>query len=681
MARKLIVEVVGDSRSLERTFARSTTATKRFGRNMDTSLGRAEARLTRFQRVAAGGFIGGALAATGITALKRIIDVSSESQQVLGQTKVALEATGKSWETYGKQIEDTVQKQSRLGFDDEALLRTFSLFQRTTGDVNKALGLNNLAMDVARARFIDLEQAATLVNKAALGQAGALRRLGIDAKTGATSTELLTLLTEKYGGSAQAASKDARTAMERVSVSVENLQESMGTLLLPVVELLADDLDAAAVTAQRLVDGLNAIGSVKIPTIELPFNITIGGQSIGDLARGAAGVLKFTPLNPLFGITIAKAIADQFLGQTKAATPDLANSFARSINTMTTNALDTAAGQTKAAPVEPPAFGQPGFRPINRDKQIILGGLDTAISFFQTAINKATVTYKTALDAANKTKAAQDAAEKQRTAFQNLIDSINLGVERAAETRGFADDLRRNTQLQNAIKAQIKVEGKTTELARMLFQARQDRQRIINQMRQGAAESLQARQFGALGLTATGDQAIPGVENLRKQLSQLTSHLVNEGEMTPKIQSQLQRIGKVLAGGFGKVTEQTREKVRDMFRDIRQVFGEETNKGLGQDVRRVTLSDKILAALGFGKDPGVAGVNSLGNAVRSLTATSAVPRAMFGNAATSSGVTINGPITVVADNPDAFLRQLQKKAGRTSATARGRFPGRSLGLG
>lgn len=48
-------------------------------------------------------------------------------------------------------------------------------------------------------------------------------------------------------------------------------------------------------------------------------------------------------------------------------------------------------------------------------------------------------------------------------------------------------------------------------------------------------------------------------------------------------------------------------------------------------------------------------------------------------AAERPNVNINS-VTVVANDADGFLRDLQKKAGRTTATARGRFPGRSLGL-
>ena len=104
---------------------------------------------------------------------------AAESQQVLGQTRVALESTGKSWEQYGDTIQDTVKAQSRLGFDDEALFRTFSQFQRTTGDVTEALQVEQPGDGRgARHGSSTWNQAASLVTKAAIGNAGALRTAG-----------------------------------------------------------------------------------------------------------------------------------------------------------------------------------------------------------------------------------------------------------------------------------------------------------------------------------------------------------------------------------------------------------------------------------------------------------------------------------------------------------------------
>ena len=70
MARKLIVEIVGDATQLTRSFNQSTTAANKFGAEVSGSMGKAEKSFTALQRVAAGGFIGGAAARAGIAAVK-----------------------------------------------------------------------------------------------------------------------------------------------------------------------------------------------------------------------------------------------------------------------------------------------------------------------------------------------------------------------------------------------------------------------------------------------------------------------------------------------------------------------------------------------------------------------------------------------------------------------------------
>lgn len=93
-----------------------------------------------------------------------------------------MESAGKAWAVYGREIEATVAKQSSLGFDDEALMQTFSLFVRQSKDVGQALRENNIAMDV-------------------------------DARNGASGMELLAQLERDFGGSAKAAANDGATAM------------------------------------------------------------------------------------------------------------------------------------------------------------------------------------------------------------------------------------------------------------------------------------------------------------------------------------------------------------------------------------------------------------------------------------------------------------------------------------
>jgi hypothetical protein len=120
-----------------------------------------------------------------------------------------------------------------------------------------------------------------------------------------------------------------------------------------------------------------------------------------------------------------------------------------------------------------------------------------------------------------------------------------------------------------------------------------------------------------------------------------------------------------------------RKWIADLFGTIRGTFDQEQNQGL--KLRGAQLSDKILEALGFKEDVDAKKIQRFtqarGAAAPRVTTAAGAP------AAGAGGVVISGNITVVADNPDAFLRELQKKAGRQTATSRGRFPGRSMGLG
>jgi hypothetical protein len=294
MSRKLVVEIVGDSASLERAFKRSTKASKQFDRSMEST---AVATTRRFSAMRAG--IAGGVAALGISDL---VQVAAESQQVLGQTSVAVESAGLSWKQYGDEIQNAIQAQSQFGFDDEALLRSFSLFVRNAGDVDEALRRNQIAMDISRARFISLEQAAQIVNKAALGQSGALRRLGIDARKGASGVELLAQLERQFGGAAEKASGDAATAMERLQVQTENAKESLGTLALPVVTELATVLGDAAAQAETLGDNLQRAADIKVPGG--------GGGRIGDIFREAAGQALRRQVPGIDALTMLRPLID-----------------------------------------------------------------------------------------------------------------------------------------------------------------------------------------------------------------------------------------------------------------------------------------------------------------------------------------------------------------------------------
>ena len=293
--RKLEVIFTGDTKQLERTFHRAESKGKSFGRSFQAS-------------VFGGMGKGGAAAAAGAgvaLGLRQVINAARDAQVVLGQTKVAVDNAGVSWTTNAKRIEagaDAISKASSL--DDEDVLRSFQVFVRGQKDVEKALGLAGLAADVARGRYTDLDSATQLVNKAAMGQIGALRRAGIQIDKNATSTQALAALQKTFGTAAEEYSKSAAGGMDRFKVSLENAAEFMGgplsTALGGLASELADVVDLSVLAGQKLQD----LGNVKVPGA----GGSVGGW-LGNFFEFAAKT------SPVTGPPLAvKRLADRLVG-------------------------------------------------------------------------------------------------------------------------------------------------------------------------------------------------------------------------------------------------------------------------------------------------------------------------------------------------------------------------------
>ena len=174
--------------------------------------------------------------AVGATAVKGFIDAAKASEVSTTKMKTQLAASGIEYGKHAKQIDAVIAKHSALsGFDDEDLQDSFTNIVRATGDVNEAMKLNALAMDIARGKGISLEAASKMVAKAADGQGTAFARAGIKMKEGASAQEAIAEAQKRFGGQAEAYGKTAAGAQERFGVAIENLQEKLGEGLLPIV--------------------------------------------------------------------------------------------------------------------------------------------------------------------------------------------------------------------------------------------------------------------------------------------------------------------------------------------------------------------------------------------------------------------------------------------------------------
>jgi len=712
VSRKLIVEVVGDSRSLERTFDKSTRSSKAFGREMTGTFGKVDKGL---QRLGAGraALIGGAAGAgAGIVApkvieqLKAAVDVASNLNEQVSKSRVVFGDSSKVIEDWAKTTA------SGIGVArDQAVeaASTFGAMFRQAGQAggdaaNLSKAVVQLAGDLASFNNTSVDDALVALQSGLSGEIEPLRRFQVFLteasvqqrameQTGKANAKQLTQgekilaryslimeQTTRQQGDFQRTSKGLANQQRILSATVRDLQGNLGQLLVPVMTELTSDMVFATRAALDLGHALGALGKVRIPTIEIPFVIKVGGQSIGDLAKLA----RFTPLNPLFGLTIAKSIADQFRDQTapdSAATTQLANDFQRSINTMTENALDTA--QKNRNPIKVP----PLTPAIEFDKlpgvdfkfgDTIVGAIDKSIAFARKQVADALAKGKAAISKED----ARKAAEKQRQGFENLLDAISLSVDRAAATRGFADDLRRNTQLQNAIKRQIAVEGRTTDLARRLFDARQARADIIAaragkardagiKAAQAASAAAQEKQFKALGLSATGDDPVPGIKNLSKRINRtLRNADLGKIDISSKLISRLKAARKLIKTEGGKLTEDTRRVINDFLKAA--TGQDEKTKTTGPLTKTSALNvNRILDGLGLSRDAEkelrsrLSGINSAG-------------RMLSGKPAAATGGFVSAPfvveshttVTLDGDVVGRNVTRSQQKASRRNPPQR-----------
>ena len=341
----MVVRILGDSRSVERAFARSSNAATQFNRNVETTGRKLDSNAKKFSgfaKGAAAGFGGAVAFNAAINGIRSVALAAAESQQVLGQTRVALESTGKSWEQYGQTITDTVKAQSRLGFDDEALLRTFSQFQRTTGDVTEALRLNNLAMDVARARYIDLESGGRAGDEGGDRERRRVATVG-DRREGRLvrhrTADAADREVRRVGGGGGGRLGDgvrANTGGDREPAGVDRHPAAAGA------REAGERDETAATFAQNLSDALDASGKSRSRRSRSRSTSPSADSRSVTWPVTSQSKLKFTPLNPLFGLTIANAIADQFRDQTEEADTEVwRDRFAADIGVMTFAATAT----------------------------------------------------------------------------------------------------------------------------------------------------------------------------------------------------------------------------------------------------------------------------------------------------------------------------------------------------
>lgn len=228
---------------------------------------------------------------------------------------------------------------------------------------------------------------------------------------------------------------------------------------------------------------------------------------------------------------------------------------------------------------------------------------------------------------------AAKAAQASTDALTRLLGVLNLAVQKATLTKTFKDDLAANQALISALTKQIALHKNDLDLQNQLVSAQQARIDLVKQQNDAEVAARSARQFRALGLGPTGEDLVPGVRNLQKQLASLSTRVMAGAPISRKLQSQLKAVRKILSGELGQTTKDVRAKIAELFQAIRDGFNQQTGpltkthaldtsslvKGLGLDratmnALRARLSKFNTAGVALGPQVAFAGAGGLAGA-------------------------------------------------------------------
>lgn len=243
----------------------------------DTAVGGTESKLGNFGKAAGVAFAAAGAAALAYAGTLLVDGVKSAIEDEKAQIKLATALKNSADATTAQidGVEDYITKAGvAYGITDDQLRPAFERLARSTGDIDEAQKLTNIAMDVAAGTGKSVEQVATALGKAYDGNVGALTRLGVPLDENIIKSKdfdgAMAALNEQFGGQAAAQAATFEGKMTRLGVAFDEAKETAGSFILDAIQPLAD----FAVTT--LIPAMSSLGSTIGETL---------GPVVSDLGK------------------------------------------------------------------------------------------------------------------------------------------------------------------------------------------------------------------------------------------------------------------------------------------------------------------------------------------------------------------------------------------------------------
>lgn len=533
MARKLVVEIVGDASSLERSFKRADRSAKEFDRNMSAASrgaiagSGAFAGLGRSVAFASAGFLGG----VGLTAaIKSTVVGASDLEQQIGKTNVVFDESAAAVIAWSRDLADS------FGLSQRAALEVASSFGALfapiglVGDeaARQSQKLTELGADLASFYNTDVASALDAIRSGLVGESEPLRKYGVLLSETRVQQEALNETGKK---------------------NVANLTDQ--EKVLARISLIFKDSKVAQGDFRRTSD--QAAQQVKIFQANLENLKNELGQGLVPALAGATSALNdfFAAIKP------GSKSKLRFLNESGLQNlQDLSENLPGPLGRFSErNRLPFTA--PNRPPERPPVRAPAGILgPVTRDE-----------------IQATKAVAETAKEARERVARLREAREATR---QETDERARLAVERTALTDSVADDIaalrRLNALLARRIRGghdvianereQISVQLQINALLEQQAQAREEAARK-------AREARDARQFRLLGFGPGGEELVPGVKNLKAQLAGVRDAIEGSFLDTRKTRGLLGHIRQVLSGGLGSVSADVRRRIQEILADLR----------------------------------------------------------------------------------------------------------------
>lgn len=251
-------------------------AVRQTGQQATASAKQATTAWQRFRKTMGSGLVTGATVAGVVYFGKRAVEAFAEAERGQLQLQQAMEkfprvndVTAASFAALNTELMNTTGADDDLLAAAEGILARF----RTTGsEIQRLIPLVN---DYAIATGRDLPTAATAIGRALMGNARALKELGIDfTRTGDRGKDLesiMTALERKVGGVGEAFGETTAGKLAIAQQNFGNLQEEIGAALVPALEGLigvvrpvAEWFAGLSDSSKRFAVGLVAVGAAAL---------------------------------------------------------------------------------------------------------------------------------------------------------------------------------------------------------------------------------------------------------------------------------------------------------------------------------------------------------------------------------------------------------------------------------